>query len=566
MSAMIFSRAAGASLAAPSSIRPWTWALLLGAALGLRVSAAITEPVVQRDGAIFLHLAREARERSWDPALAHDQHPLYPLAVSFVQPLVGDWEWSGRALSILCGTLTLVPVVLLGIRLAGLPAGLLGGWLFAAARYPAQYGGTALADALHGLLFALSAWAGAAGLGLGRAADGSARASARFGAPAWFLLAGVLSGLAYLTRPEGLVIALSIGLLSCAVVVARAATRVELGGWMLRAALLALGLLITGGPYAAHLSRTYGEFMLTRKKSIEEILRGDRDERPPPAAPTAEERKAEKKTSLAPPAFQSGRTALLGPLAASVLAAAEPPQTAPAASWSIGLLRAVRDFAEVIGWISAALLVAGLFLRPPGESSAFGRLYFLLPLAVFIVLLSGIHALDGYGGRRHLYPVATLAAGWAGAGAIALGTVFARWRRRPEIAWRAAAIITALVAAAMLPKSAGWIPPTKGHQDAWVRDAGLALRDILSSSDGVFAVGETSRVAFYSGARLVAPQWAAGRMDLAGACAQGGRFGASWVLLDEPIAAPLREPPAGWNLIRRIAHGDDEVRAYRKDR
>ncbi len=570
MSPNMLPPATGANTTAASSVRPWMWALLLGAALGVRVSAAIAEPVVQPDGAIFLHLAREARERSWEPALAHDQHPLYPLAVSFVQPILGNWEWSGRGLSILCGTLTIVPVVLFGIRLAGLPAGLLGGWLFAAARYPAQYGGTALADALHGLLFALSAWAGAAGLGLGRAPDGPSRAARRFGAPAWFLAAGVFSGLAYLTRPEGLIIAFSIGVLSCDRVLSAARTSGFAGGWALRMTLLVLGLVVTGGPYAAHLSRTYGEFMLTRKKNVGEVLRGERPKAPPPAAGAPEEKKAEKKTSQAPQPALPDRGALSGILAAAVLAAPEHPPTVPpasalAAARSIGVLLALRDSAEVIGWLSAVLLIAGLLSRPSGSPAAIEKLFFLLPLVIFVLLLSSIQAMEGYGARRHFYPVATLAAGWTGAGAVAIASLFAGWKRRPELASRAAAVLTAFAVLAMIPKSAGWIPPTKGYPDAWMRDAGIELRGALRPSDTVFAAGGTSRVAFYSGARLVAPQWAAGRMDLASACRQGGSAGAGWVLLDEAIAAPLEEPPPGWKLIRRVPHGADEVRAYRKD-
>src|SRR5262249_44002490 len=112
------------------------WAALILAALSIRWLSALANPGIQPGGGAVLTLARKARESDLAAVLRTDQHPLYPALAAIAYPRFGDWQATGLWISMVAGALTVIPVVLLGSRACGLAAGLLGGWIFAVARYP----------------------------------------------------------------------------------------------------------------------------------------------------------------------------------------------------------------------------------------------------------------------------------------------------------------------------------------------------------------------------------------------------------------------------------------------
>jgi hypothetical protein len=159
------------------------WALVGLAALVRGLVAARTA-VLDRDSVTYLWMAQEAAAGRIEAAFSTVFHPLYPLLVAPVVPLIGDVEVAGQLVACACGAFAVLPLYALARRIAGDTAAIAAGALYALgiwfARHPA--------DALSEGPFYLFAAAALAALARDR--------------PRAFV-AGGLAGLAYGARPEG---------------------------------------------------------------------------------------------------------------------------------------------------------------------------------------------------------------------------------------------------------------------------------------------------------------------------------------------------------------------------
>ncbi len=546
-------------------VRLWIWAALLATALAARTLSALADPLIQRDTVTFLTLARQAREEDPLILLRHDQHPLYPALVALTYPILGNWELTGFAISILAGALTVIPVVLLGSRVAGPLAGMLGGWIYTVCRYPVQYSSHAISDALHGLFFAAAAWAGAVALGITPLAKPDEKSPPPFG-PAWsFLLAGLFSGMAYLVRPEGLVIAMAIFVAAVFKFLSlgfpKHALRSLAGGGML----LGLALAATVGPYAGYLSRESGTLRLTRKKPVIKtvtIIQPEEsaklsmtlvEDEPGPAPKQTAVKEKDPKITPRP-----GREkATLQERLRSMI----PPRVN-------AILRCLQKFAEGLGWIPAGLLVFGLLSRRRG-GTLLAKIYLLTPVLVFVILVSGVYLLVGLSPRRNFYPLTPLMEGWVGLGMISVGYFvsqrFPGSRLFGRSGEKAAMFLTVLTILAMIPKSVGWVPASGAGKELWRREVGMLLREAVLPSDGVLVPQEATRIAFYSGGRVVRTYLPPGKEnDFPWICNRASELGTRWILLVGSSDVPPPDPPPGWILHLRLQRNDQEVQLYRK--
>ena len=250
-------------------------ALLAG--LALRVGIGATDDAPSTDETAYLAsglslVAGDGFARDGRPELHFP--PLIPALLGAAGEVVPDPHTGTVVLTWLAGTALIVPLALLGRRIGGPPAGVATAWLAAVApglaTTPAARG--AGSEAEYTLLVVLSVWWAVA------AADH--RGAARLARTA---AAGASLGLAYLARPEGLLLALPL------------ATGVGVTAWRTRprspaalgaplaAFLVPLALCVA--PYAAYLHGNTGQWELTAKTqdvSIEAwaaVARGDREAR-----------------------------------------------------------------------------------------------------------------------------------------------------------------------------------------------------------------------------------------------------------------------------------------------
>ncbi len=169
---------------------PWeiSWVVLLAAAL--RVVAFWQFDPVAFDSAIYFEMADHIRAGHWSTVLTYDYPPLYPFLVAAVQWFLRNPEIAGLLVSFTADVFVILPL----FAIARTAVGYAGAWgaVFLWAIHPLaiSLGVQALTDAPTAALVALSIWAGLHALAHRRLA--------------WALAAGITSGLAHMTRPEGI--------------------------------------------------------------------------------------------------------------------------------------------------------------------------------------------------------------------------------------------------------------------------------------------------------------------------------------------------------------------------
>lgn len=193
--------------------RNWKMLSILSTiALAAHVAAANRANMPSQDGIKFISIARDfGLQPAWDVIRSADQHPAYPALVSVAHAIVGSlrtspaasWLAAAQCVSIIAAIFTLTPLYLLTLQLFRPTTALLAVFLWLLLPVPFTLGHETLADAT-GLCF--MAWA----LWLGTNAIEAKSLRARAG---WSAAAGFLSACAYWTRPEGILVAVSIGLL-----------------------------------------------------------------------------------------------------------------------------------------------------------------------------------------------------------------------------------------------------------------------------------------------------------------------------------------------------------------
>jgi 4-amino-4-deoxy-L-arabinose transferase-like glycosyltransferase len=437
-------------------------AALVAAAGALRWVAWVRTSAIFDDGPRFLAIARALDAGAWSLALRDAFHPLYPLATVGVHRALSladsapGWETAGALVSVVASAAAVAFLFLFVRDAFGRAPAWAAAVLLAVHARAIEYGSDVQSDGLYMGLLAAGIWAG------WRA----------WRERSWLAAAGagLASGLAYLTRPEGLGLVLVVGGLGAFAVVSRRWSWREGARW--QAALGAAALLCVA-PYALALHELTGVWTLTHKKSVAGILRGD--VAPTPGAPVPAD-------PLATAAPASPRAAGATGLETSEPAPAPPPPpwlhaldlSAPVtvdAGWldpgyleqdglrvaladsrperAIEALRMlVRHARSSLRYGVVALVAFGLWAawgRPGARGCYVGALALL-----YLVVLYGLTFSSGYVSRRHALPPLLPLFGYAGLGGLAVGAALARWRGAPGRAGLAGALVIAVFAAGEL--------------------------------------------------------------------------------------------------------------------
>jgi hypothetical protein len=223
----------------------WRLGVILALALATRAWVLTHTEVTSRDSIGFIRYALALEEPSYETAAVLKFEPQPPgyafalLAVSRpVRAVMGGTTAdamvrSAQLTSVLASLLLVVPMYFLGKLLFDRQTAFVATLLFQVLPVCTAVTSDGLSDGLFLLMMVTSVWFAALGL--------------RRGCAGWFAAAGAAGGLAYLVRPEGLVVVLGAGL-----VMAGLKCR---GVWawrpgLLRAGALMAGLVAVGSPYA----------------------------------------------------------------------------------------------------------------------------------------------------------------------------------------------------------------------------------------------------------------------------------------------------------------------------
>jgi hypothetical protein len=472
---------------------------LFGLALSVRAIAAWQTAAIFNDGPLYLQVASLFRQGAFHEALSHHYHPLYPVATALLSTLTGDLETAGVWVSVLSGSAAVVAGYFFWCRSFGREPAWIAGVLFALHPYAVIFSSDVQSEGLYFALF-LSAvaalWRGIEEASIGRS-----------------VVAGVLAGLAYLVRPEGIGL-VAVGAGFAALLLFRG--RLPVAGFARVAVPLALGAAVVAGPYVVNLHALTGEWRLTQKKSIVDLARP----REPAAAPAPD--------GLDRPRWRPPPMVRPAPREAALIPARidfEP------RSLSAGLELARMSLGTL--WPALALLVL-VGIRSAGDRPGDRGLFLLVMLGVYGVVLYGLALNVGYLNRRHVLAPLLPLLGYGGLGAPIVGRWL--WRAlRPRMDTRdsrpAIGLALGLVALLTLPKS---LEPQRRERLANRRAAEwLASHEDLQGP----VSAEKYRTAYYAGEAFVSLSRAGAEADLE----RLRRSGADFLIVDD---VQLRERPA----------------------
>jgi 4-amino-4-deoxy-L-arabinose transferase-like glycosyltransferase len=168
------------------------WRALSGwtaAAFGLRLLLLLSVGhVISPDGVNYVHMGRSLVAGNFAEGLSTYWPPLYPLLVGVSSLLFRDAEFAGRMVSVVAGSLLVLPVHRLVRRWYGRRAALVGACVVALHPVLVYYSTVLLTEATYTLLFTCGVLAGWSAL-----SDGRGRA---------YVIAGATFGACYLLKPE----------------------------------------------------------------------------------------------------------------------------------------------------------------------------------------------------------------------------------------------------------------------------------------------------------------------------------------------------------------------------
>src|SRR4030043_1177847 len=78
-----------------------------------RIIVFLQPQIITLDGTLYIKMAKLFSEGQYG-GTPGSYFSLYPFLIFLVQKVIGDWELSGQLISIVLGTLTVIPVFLLG--------------------------------------------------------------------------------------------------------------------------------------------------------------------------------------------------------------------------------------------------------------------------------------------------------------------------------------------------------------------------------------------------------------------------------------------------------------------
>jgi 4-amino-4-deoxy-L-arabinose transferase-like glycosyltransferase len=410
----------------------------MAATVGLFAWLNYHTEVTFADGLRSIQQAQAIDRGAWTEGVIRSMdHPLHPLAVAAVHRAIGgagpvSWQRAAQVASILAAVLLVIPVYLLTLEIFGPSTAWLGCVLAIANPVLAHVVTNVLSESTFVLFWAWGLWAAVRFL--------------REGTFVWLPLTIGFGALAYLARPEGMLLPLAL-VATLFVLPLHRTIRIYWPRWWAAVAFLVVGSLCLVGPYMA------AKGGVGTRPAIARLIGTE-----PPAPALAFERER--------------------PL---------PPDQTTFQTYVLAVRRVVRAFQGAVGTPLLALGVLGLLVARPWTVRARIWLFLGIILGLSILALIRLHVTGGYCTARHaLVPalLCWLAAAHGLAWLIRSIAIDGRWlglaegRFRPGPApWGMA--LAALVAMPLLP----FTTKVPGSFSSY-RDAGQWLAQVTDRNSG----------------------------------------------------------------------------------
>jgi Dolichyl-phosphate-mannose-protein mannosyltransferase len=299
-----------------------------------------------------IHQAEQFDRGAWRDGLSRGiDHPLHPVLIVAAHHLVGgegpgSWQRAALVLGLSCGVLLVIPIYLLTLEVFGSETAWLACLVTIANPIMGYIVLNVLSESTFLLWWTFGLWAAVRFLREGRFL--------------WLPLAIGFGALAYLTRPEGMLLPLALAASLLILPVLRA-TRINWPRWWRALAFLAGGLVFLVGPYIA--------------------LKGGLGTKPPIAqvlglAPEAQPLALEREAPVPP-----GRTAI--------------------ETYKVATTRVLEVFRDAVTLPLLPFALVGIVMAAGNPARARAALFLAIVLAASAVALVRLHATAGYCTPRH---------------------------------------------------------------------------------------------------------------------------------------------------------------------
>jgi len=221
--------------------------LLLGITVGIRLYAVLMAQGIANDSAEYGFIARDFLRADFIKGLSSAAPPFYPFLIYLVSPDTSSVEIAGRFISLFFGTLSLIPLFYLVKEAIGQKEAMLSGLLYAFHPYLVTYSGMLLTEATYWGLLLFSVYFFWTGLKEEKV---------------WKMsFSGILLGLSYLTRPEGI----GYVLIYLAWVVVDGVLRKKWFKKLILIGVLLSSLLVFVIPYVIYIHQETGQWLISKK-------------------------------------------------------------------------------------------------------------------------------------------------------------------------------------------------------------------------------------------------------------------------------------------------------------
>jgi 4-amino-4-deoxy-L-arabinose transferase-like glycosyltransferase len=446
--------------------RRWlSFALVL--TLVVETVVALRSPAIALDSVTFIEIAQDLTRDPIGTMRAQDQHPGYPALVLAAHSLLNglaptsaatpeSWIVAGRLVSILAGAGCVLLIWLIARRMYNERVADIAALLSAGLPALRQNAADALSDTPHLCAYLLAAWL---------AQEGLARRSWR-----WFLASGAASGCAFWIRPEGLSVALVVGVV-LGVHLLRNVRSPRGAGVSLAA--LACGAMLVVGPYIILAGK-----LTSKKDPLSTAQKPAGFELPFMSAPPTPDVAANAAEQLASPAIAELK---ISPAIAIT--------AAPTGSLASRFPGALTKYFEELGY------GFGYVVWFPWFVGHFGP-YRLKPLPSSLWLLLGLGLLHsaliiwlemtaGYLAHRHVMPIIAISTPAAAAGVELLGRGFGALVRRSEWSPQWAFTISLVLVAIAVPfgtRPINSVATPVVEASDWIRQQSTPGQSVLANS------------------------------------------------------------------------------------
>ena len=374
--------------------------ILFFIALVVRLIALEQIFLISRDGIRFIKLARYYFSGYFIQGLSNSYHPLYPMIMSLVGGITGDFELAGKLISLILSSLTVIFVYLIGKSIYDSKTGLIGGIFFIVQPLGVRCSVDVLSDSMFLFLFVSAFYLGIKG--------GTEEKKYLW----WNLGAGLCSGLAYLARPEGIFVAF---FLMGWYFLQWIFHNKKITRFLAASSVLFFAFALFATPYILFIKIHTGTWQISMKASVVSMVRSLEE---------AKEEKSEDLDVQVSPPEQSRESA-----DAQVLAPIKPREPFEGGSVWRSITHTPLKFIETYHFLLFLFLICGVGAGlKHGDQSLQGML--LLFLIAYLVGLCYLYYTVSYVSRRHFFPPIVISLPVAGTGFLVVQKQIAAWMSR----------------------------------------------------------------------------------------------------------------------------------------